>query len=260
MTYISNKEYLIEVSRGNVSGASIVQKFGSNEGVSTSWEVVSSNGLYEMPTTAQSLEFVSSSAADALNGVGAHELTIIGLNASWEEQTVVMATHATDGTTAVAITGTWTRVYRAYVSSSGTYATATSGSHVGTIDIQGSGGGTVYAQIGLISTFPAGQTAISAYTIPSGKTGYFLGKTISPEANKPTSVNLFIRENADDVTTSFGAMRIIELVYGLEAPFVHSSVAPLAKLPAKTDLGFLAKVATGTGQISIDFEILLIDN
>jgi len=261
MSYIGDREFYLEVRKGNVAGHTIIQKFGSNESLTTSWQVATTHGTYETPTTAQSLEIVSDDAADALNGIGMHEITIEGLDANWEHQSVQVTAHATDGTIAVAVTGTWMRVYMAFVSSSGTYATPGAGSHVGTIDIQISGGGTIYSQVSLIDGFPSGQSEMGAYTVPSGKTAYILSKAMTAESNKPMDVNLFKRENANDTTSSYsGIMRLVEHIHGLESSFQYQPLSPLVKLPEMTDVGFMVKMTTGTGSISVDFEILLVDN
>jgi len=137
----------LDYSRGLWTGVKVVKKFGANASIGTGLTPVCSAGVYPTPTSAVSLEFVSSSASDALNSTGAHEITVVGIAPDWTEQTVSTAAHATDGTTAVAITGTWLRIFRAYVSKSGVYASSSAASHVGTITVRVAGGGATYARL-----------------------------------------------------------------------------------------------------------------
>lgn len=252
-------DFLTNVARGNVTGYSIVHKFGSGA-ISTSLIPISSAGVYQTPTTAVALEFISSDAADALNGAGAREITFIGLDANWAEQTVVMATHATNGTTAVAISGTWRRLYRWYVSSSGTYATTAAGSHAGTLTTRTASAGATWDTIG-ISPFPLGQSEIGVYTIPLGKTGYLLSKNIFVEGTKPANVYFFQRPFANDVTTPYsGAMRLVEREVGVDGDITINPRAPKGPFVGPCDIGFMAKVATTTADVAVEFELLLINN
>ena len=256
------RDYLIEVAKGNVTGASIVHKFGSNEALSNSLMPIASGGIYQTPTAAVSLEFVSSDTADALDDVGMREITIVGLDANWDEQTVVTASHATDGLTAVAISGTWLRVYRAYVSSSGTYATASAPSHVGTITIRVASAGATYAQIVISNGLPVGQSLIGAYTVPSGKTAYILSQAFSSDVSgtKTTTYYFFKRGNADDVSTPYsGTMRVQNITVGTQGvgQFYHKTTDVYTE---KTDIGYLAITANGTYAASVEFELLIIDN
>jgi len=256
------RDYLLEVARGNVAGHSLVHKFGANAALSNSMAPIASAMVYQTPTAAVSLEFVSSSAADALDDVGMQEITVIGLDANWDEQTVVMAAHATDGTTAVAISGTWLRVYRAYVSSSKTYASAAAGSHVGTITIRVASAGATYAEISLSNGFPMGQSLIGAYTVPAGFTAYILTQAFSSDVSgtKTTSFYFFKRPNADDVATPYsGIMRVQNLTVGTQGigQFYHDSSE---KFLEKTDIGYMGITDAGTFSASVEFEILLIAN
>lgn len=253
----------MDIKRGLSTGIDVVNKFGSNASVGTSWTPITSAGVYQTPTAAVSLEFVSSDTGDALDDVGAHEITVEGLDANFNAQTVATAAHATDGLTAVAITGTWTRVFRAYVSKSGTYATSAAGSHVGTITIRVASAGATYAQIPLSTSFPLGQSLIGAYTIPTGYTGYVFMDDISVDTGKTVDVAFFARENADDVSSSYtGTMRVKSLVTGLNGgtPFNRTGAkTPLGPFTGPCDLGFMGLVSTGTAEISVEFEVWLVN-
>lgn len=260
-THRNSQNFLLDVVTGIVPGHKIISKFGSNDNITeAAFTVVSHGGLYQTPITAQQLEVVSSDIGDALNGAGMRAITIEGLDANFELQTTTVSTHATDGTIAVAVPGTWVRVFRAYVSASGTYATQTSGSHIGIITIRNSSAGVTWAIIGN-EGFPHGQTQISAYTVAKNKTAYIDGISINVETSKPVNIFGFLRENANVVTAPYSAMRAFTELVGLESPINKSKKSWYGPFPECTDVGFLAKrLSTGIAGVTVDFEIMLIDN
>ena len=89
---VFNPTYL-EIAKGTVLGHYIVHKFGAGL-LTTTLLPVSQDNVYQMPTSAQALEFVSSSGDDTSNGSGARQITVMGLDANWNEviQTVTNMT------------------------------------------------------------------------------------------------------------------------------------------------------------------------
>ena len=262
MTYIGDRDYFLEVSKGNIVGSKIVNKFGRNGAVGTALSFISISGNYQTPLTATTLEIVSGSTNDTSAGTGARKVKVIGLNSSWDEVEVEVTMN---GTTAVTLGTQFMRVYRMFVSESGSYATITTPSHLGRITLRTSGGGATWCIIdtieGTSTGFGIGQTQVGAYTIPNGYTGYLLSKTITVESSKPASVYFFKRENADDLTTPFtGAMRLFEQNDGIATPLTVVLKAPLQVIPQKTDVGFFAKVGTGTASVSTEFQLMLVQN
>ena len=262
MSYIGNRDFFIEVAKGTVAKHSLVHKFGATEALTTALIPIASAGVYPTPTVAVSLELVSSSASDALNSTGMHELTIEGLDASGALQTQPTAAHATDGTVAVAISGTWLRVFRAFVSSSGTYATSAAPSHVGTITIRVAGAGATYADIPLSNSFAIGQSLIGAYTVPLGYTAYILGQEYGSDVagTKNTSFYFFKRENILDVSSSYsGTMRVQQVKLGTQGNRQSEHFTPDG-FSALTDIGFLGIASTGTNDAYVEFEMLLVQD
>lgn len=254
----TNKNIFLDVAEGNVPGMSIVHKFGHNDLVGTSLVPVAHGGVYQTPATIQALELVSSDVNDTSAGTGARKVVIEGLGTGWaaQSETVIM-----NGITPVALANSYFRVFRAYVTESGTYATSAAGSHAGTLTLQGSGAGSVWAQIEVESGLGAGQSQVAMYTVPAGKTAYVLSKLITVETTKVVNVIMFKREHADDVTTPYtGCMRMVEQHTGVADTVAFSPSVPLGPFPEMTDIGFFAKVSTGTASVSIDFEILLVDD
>jgi hypothetical protein len=249
-------DFYTEVAKGNIAKHSLIHKFGAGVATTTIAPVTIS-GFYRVPTTATALEFVSSSANDTSAGSGAREVTIQGLDSSWN---LVTQTLTTNGTTAVALTTNLVRLFRWYVSSSGTYATQTTGSHAGTLTIQESGGGNVWSQIS-ITPFPLGQSEIACYTVPAGHTAYLLSKNVSVDGVKNVDVYFFQRPNADDVSTPYsGAMRMIEKEIGVSGSIDFRTVSPKGPFVGPCDLGYMAVASTGTVDVSAEFELLLVED
>jgi len=237
MTYISDKNFYLEVAKGNVPKHSIVHKFGSGA-VTTSILPVTFTNNYPTPTAAVALEVVSSNAADAQNGVGARTITFVGLDANWAEVTQVVSTHATDGTIAVSIPTSLIRMYRWYVSESGA----------------------TWSQIP-ITPFAIGQSTIGVYTIPLGFTAYLLSKNVNVNSNKAADLYMFRRPLANDVTTPYtGTLRVIQMELGVIGGLNFDVHVPKLIGAGPCDIGFMAAVASGTGDVSVEFELLLIED
>lgn len=249
------KNFFFEIGKGTDSSYEPVFKFGANPSLSSTWQPISTSGTYQTPLTAQTLEILSSDSYDNITGIGARQVTIIGLDSNWNEITEVVNM---SGTSPVVLSNNFTRVYRMFVSASGTYANSSAGSHTGTITLRGQGGGVTWATIDLVNGFPFGQTLIAVYTIPAGKTGYLLNKQITLESTKPVDIALFQRQNIDNVTAPYGTMRILKYYIGQEGEIVVDDEVPI-KIPEKTDIGFMGRVST-SGTASISFEIVLEDN
>lgn len=149
-----------------------VNKFGYNNDIDTATapeDIWSVGGLYPYATftTAQSLEFLSSSAEDgAGTETGTGEITINGLDANLNNQTVVVSTN---GTSVVTIPGTWLAVNRAYINDG---ETGTAGTNVGTITIRVASAGDTVSEI------PAarGQTQQAVYRVPNDGTVFRVTK------------------------------------------------------------------------------------
>lgn len=253
-------DFYLEVRKGNVSGHSIVQKFGAIQNVTTTLTPVTTSGAYPTPTSPVALELVSTSAQDATGGTGAITVTVEGIsntNGAWTEevQTVTM-----NGLTAVALPNSMLRVYRMYVASSGSYASATTPSHNSTITLRVSGGGATWQQITSNGTFGLAQSEIAVYTVPKGYTAYFLSKNVSVEDSKTANVFLFVRDNADDVTSPYAPMRVKELERNLSASSSKKPTAPLLSIPGGSDVGFMAQSTSTTTSLSIEFELLLVED
>lgn len=247
----------VQVSRGLIAGHKVVHKFGASESIGTSYAPFCIGNVYQMPTSATALEAVSAEADDTAAGTGAQQLSIMGLDANWAEvtQTVEM-----NGLTPVALTTPLLRLYRAYVSRTGTYATGAAGSHAGALTIRVAGAGATWATISATG-YARGQTQIGAYTVPAGSSVHIRGGFIHIDSGKSVDVLLMQRPNADDVTTPFsGAMRVVFNWPGLKSSTNLQPFSPTNRFMEKTDILFLVQVASGTAAGSVDFEMIQIEN
>lgn len=253
VTEINMKPWYLRVVEGDIPGYSVVHKFGATT-LTTTMAPITQAGTYQTPTTAQALEVVSSSANDTAAGTGAQQVTIIGLDSNWGEVEVEVEMN---GTTAVALGTNLIRVYRWYVSRSGTYATETAGSHAGTLTLRASGGGTTWDTMP-VSPFAIGQSQIGVYTVPDGYTARLFTKNIFVDSSKTADIYFFWRGVADDVATPYsGIMRLVEREVGVTGGYSLDTNIPKGEFVGPCDIGFMGVMSVGTSECSVEFELLL---
>ncbi len=252
------RDFLIEVAKGNISGHSLVQKFGRNPAVGTSFVPVSISGLYNtpQPAAATTLRVKAGNANDTAAGSGARSVTLQGLD---ETGTLVEETLATAGASAsTATSATYMRLFRVWVATSGTYATQSSGSHAADIVIENGAGGTDWLTISFTG-FPRSQSEVAAYSVPLGKTVYLLDINITSDSSRVFDYIFFKRENILDAAAPYQAMRIQTEGIGLAGDFKREFRDPV-KFDALTDIGIMAEVGASTGDISAEFNLLVVDD
>jgi len=245
--------FLLEVAAGNVPGYSPVNKFGHNPLVLTGGaDVWAGGGTYSFyPTTAQSMEIVSQDGNDTNGGTGAWTVTVFGLDSNWDEQseTVTM-----NGTTPVALSNAYIRMNRAIVITAGTLET-----NAGLIAVQESGGGAVGVVIGTGD----GQTQQAIYTIPNGKTGYFIkGYVGLGNDNKNGEDGTFqwkVKPNniANAAWQVKGHMVLINVG---SSHWQYEYGVPAGPIPAKSDIKIEVLSASATIDAVGGFDLILIDN
>jgi len=257
MSYIGDKDFLIEVEKGNVVGHSLIHKFGRNENVGAAYEPLTFGGVYQtpQPASATTLRVAAGNANDTAAGSGAREVSFQGLD---ETGALVTEAVATAGASASSATSaTFIRLFRAWVSSSGTYGTVSAGSHAADIVIENGAGGTTWATID-VTGFPKSQSEIAAYTIPLGKTGYLISYIATTDSNKAVDIFFFKREAILDAAAPYEAMRLQFEEVGIQG-HIAETFAGAIKFTELTDIGFLVKAAS-PAHVSANFELLLVDN
>lgn len=243
---IVSEPYELRVSRGLITGASNINKFGANSNVSGAEETIwTQGGNIPWPAAAFTAEIISSDAADTSAGAGARVVTVEGLDSDYNFQT---ADVTLNGTTAVAIAGAnpWLRVNRAFVISSGT-----GGGAAGTVHIRNQSGGAIYANLGA-----GNQTQMAVYTVPAGHTLYVDQITFTAAISTGSNSAVVKLNTRDFGSNTFRTRYIADLQSG---ELINSLQYPLA-LPEKTDIEARAGVSAGTATISAFFEGVLIAN
>lgn len=219
----------IPIAAGLVDGYGHINKFGATDGdvsEGTVWDGNDGNVFYPYPA-AGTVSVTSASNSGA-------SVEIQGLDENYVQQTV---TTTIGGTT----TETFSRVFRARMVDTNNDA-----------DVTINQGGALAAKI--IQDF--GQTLMSVYTIPAGKTGYLI-KWQAGSDKASTNASLQYRMKARPFGGTFN-VKGIQYAAGGQNMVVEYPV-PLA-FAEKTDLKVDAIAASGGQTISSTFDIILVDN
>jgi hypothetical protein len=238
----------LSIAKGNATGHSLMLKFGRNPDVDSAaaedvWE---GGGLYTFDTTAQSLEIVSDDVNDDGDpaSTGALTVTVIGLDANYASKT---ETVTMNGTTPVALTGTWMRVHRCSVTTAGS-----SEVNEGTLTVRIAGAGATRLVVGANN----GQTLMAVYTIPASKTGYLYHYYVTGNST-PTAptmdVSLWTR-----TSTGVRNLKHQQAVSAGDA-LTYSFAAPF-KITEKTDVWLRASSNVNNTDVCGGFDIVLVDN
>ena len=249
----ASTSYAIEVQRGNVSGASVVHKFGRNDGVPNgSWEFVSllsTTTAYLSAATAVRVK-AGGNAADDAAGAGAREITIVGIDATLDEVSESVATAGALASSAT--TATFWRVYRVFVSASGTYGAG----NTAAITVENAAGGTDLITVAA----GEGQSQYGGYSIPTGKTGYLLSVAVTVDASKTADVRMFQRAALTTTAAPVSAPRVKFFWDGIVGAFTFKPQTSLPAIPALSDVWFEARGSGASTEVSVDFEIALYDD
>ena len=249
---INMADMAFEISRGNVTGVSGVNKFGRNTDVDTALEGVWDGGgtTVYTPTgtwsaTADITDVVSSSTSD--NGL---TVEVQGLDTSWAAvtQTITLGTPAT---TSVDLDTALIRVFRM----KNTGATA----YTGNIQCGVGNATSAFSAANLRAQITIGfdQTLMTLYSIPAATTGYLTNWGSSLNKGTPAS---------GGVTTilwarTFGGVFRVQdtrslMVTGTSAPEPRI-YNPYPSYSAKTDLLVTAQGSTTNFDVSAGFDLIL---
>lgn len=229
-----------------------LHKWGGNDDVGTAaFEVLwSPGGSYTGFLTAASAVRIKAggNANDTAAGSGARTIRVFGLDQNWNEAYEDITTAGASASSST--TTTFIRVYRAFVTSVGSYG----GINAGNIDIETTGGA-------LVARVPAatGQTRMAIYTVPRAHTAYLSVLRLSVFGGKTASVEFNIRGNAND-TSTYSPHRIISQWDGLDS-VVQFSADPPFIFPEYTDIWLTAKADGGVSTaVYAEFDGILIAN
>lgn len=263
MSHFGTKDYALEVSRGNVSGVSAVNKFGRSvnvdDGIWTDiWDGAISQVLWVAPTVTRGHTISSDFAGDsAVAGTGARTIQIYGLT-GWESvettETISLA-----GTSAVNTVNDYVIIHRMKVLTKGTIAGGTS-SNIGTITAMALTDQTVTATI-----LPGeGQTQMAIYGIPSTHTAHFTSWYASLNranlaAAKGADLKLCVNPEPDAELLHF-IIKQTQSIISNGTSVLHYNWNPYFKVPGPAIIKVVAVGGAADQDVSAGFDIYLVEN
>lgn len=241
----------LEVSRGNIPGATAVFKFGYNPDVNGTEETIWNNGGdydWSALTVATRIYFSSTSSDDAIAGIGARQVVIKGLDANYVE---ITDTVDLTGQTQAATTQEFLRVNRTYVLTAGSSGTSI-GTIYGSSEVGATGGvptGNVVVNMGLLN-----QSQLGLYTVPAGRTFYLDDLNFTAgisQASKTATVRAVVREFGGVFRTRYiNVVQSNQLITKFEYPLA---------IPEKSDIELRVITNTINNQIGGSFQGVLIE-
>lgn len=243
--------YELQVVRGNVPGVSGIHILGHNIDVDTAtlpediWE---GGGVYPFQATAQSLEILSSSAADTALGTGARTVLVEGLDAGYVEQSQVVTLN---GVGAVALAQSYLRINHCEVVTAGTGRT-----NAGIITLRVAGAGATQAVIDTSD----GVAMQAIYTVPAGKALYLVRREMgmSRETTAAT-IEIQVMTRGPLPTDPWLVRNIIPLQAQGTSAYVKD--IPFNLMPEKTDLRATVVICpTNNVGVTATIDALLLTN
>jgi len=243
----SSYDWTINISAGAVDGTSYIEKFGMNVDVDSNKETIWDGGeIYSYINTAETVAVTSTLGTDSATGTGARTVEIQGLDAN---HSLVYDSLTVGGG---AGTQEFLRIFRAKVVTAGS-----NGINEGTISITSSDTSTVLAQIGVDGTGSnaagRGQTFMSLYTVPAGKTAYLTQWTVGCGKQNTDAVATFLARPEG------GAWNAKDIITVSATTYAKDYKIPL-QFTEKTDIEIRAYSTTNNSLVSSTFNLILIDN
>jgi hypothetical protein len=247
------RDFGLEIARGQVGGFSIINVFGHNPDVGTAAyeDVWYAGGTYPYPTSALAVRVKAGgdAADDGAGGSGARTIRVEGLD---ENMALAQDTITTNGVgVGVAGTVTFFRVFYAYVLTAGTYG----GSNVADVVLETTAGTT-------IASIQAGraQTQIAAYSVPANHSAYMFGFRLSVDTNKDAEIKISRRDDIDTLAAPFSAFRMVSAFSGVKGPIEFNLSSTPFQFPAKTDIRFESIANVSAAAVSISFDLVLVSD
>jgi hypothetical protein len=199
------------------------------------------------------MEALSTSAEDGAGGAtGALTAQVYGLAPDWtlQEETVVLT-----GTAPKALTKTYIRIYRVVILTAGSVET-----NVGDVTVR-------IASAGAVAAFVAagdGQTQQAIYTIPAGKTGFFIkGYVGVSKGGAAAAAAAEFKWKARPNNGGNGAWATkgqIECITVGSSWWQYAYGIPAGPLPEKTDIRLECFEVTATLGVVGGYDMLLVDD
>jgi len=252
----NSKDFEIPLANGNYNDAKVIHKFGYNPDVETAMEdVIFQGGVYTWLSSALQLEAVSTDADDTVAGAGEQQVTVEGLDDSFDEVSAVIDMNGASASTAT--TQTFRRIHRAYVSRVGTYmATSLTDCQQGNITIRTKSAGATHIVLGSLTSTRQGQSLVARYTIPRYHKGFLNRVNVITLSTKPVNIYLYQRTNAN-ITAAPGmtCKRLVQCWENVAGEFTWTSEIPIA-FDQMTDVWLSCNVPTTTAAVQANYELV----
>lgn len=246
------------LSQGAMYPDYLVHKFGHNDEVSQAAFVpLSVDAIYNTPQVsgaiAMRVKAGGNAADDDAAGAGARKIIIQGL----DETGALQQEELTLNGAAVGSTGTITfmRLFRAWVSESGTYGNATSPSHVGDIIVEDTGGAqwlNIHA-----GDFSAAQSEISSFSIPLDYKGYLVSLGVTVASTKTAEIIFIQRAGILETAAPYSRLGAVRRLIGQANHYSEDLSNCPIEFDELTDIGFMGKAAGINTGISAHFGLVL---
>ncbi len=233
----------LEITRGNIPGASHEHKFGLNLTVGATFETVwTMSTVYAYLTAETTLNISSGDVDDTAAGAGAQQIKIEGLDGNHNP----ISEHVEmNGQTAVATAKKYLRVHRMMVTR------GASNQGIVYAGVGGPASGVPTTTYGAIAA-GYGQTLQALYTIPGGHTGYLYQVEVSSGVVKDVIARLLVRP-LDGV---FQTKDVLNLIQDAS---ISNWRFPL-EIPEKSDIELQANAAGAGGSVEGSFTILILED
>lgn len=230
---------VLKIALGQVRHVESGHKFGTTYDMSlgvtgTIWDIKDTIYPWATWNTAGTLSVPVVNASD-----DGKTIRIFGLDENYLPQTRDVTISSSVLTP---VSGTWSRVFRAYVLNVGT--------NVGDINV--TKGGTTVLRI----TAGKGQTLMAIYTVPANKTLLLLKGSSSIQKGADAHGEMYVRYSGES-TTPFRIGHAFEVADGTS--YVYDFSTPIA-IPQKSDIDIRATVRTNNANITASFDFLLVNN
>jgi len=226
---VDSPHALLEIASERMPEVVPVNIFGFSRSVGTTFQTIwNDGGQYVHPSAAVQMNCVSTSASDTMT------IVISGLDANYETIAEIVQLN---GTTPVTTTNSFYRINS---------ATILSGSNVGDITVSESS--TIYAHI----EATLGTTQACVYTVPADHSLYIF--RISLTSGTVNSNKYITYRNRID-SSSGRVLRVAEATFQQNMQTFDRQIP--FRIASKSDFQFEAKSSSGTNELSIFVEALL---
>lgn len=236
-------DLFLSIAAWTVLWMSSLVKYARDDNVgATEYDVWEETGDLVYLTSAEQLDLSSSLSTDNLAWIWAHTLTIYWLDTDYNEISETISMHPTDWTIAVTTVNSYLRVYRMTVLTAWSSEKA-----LWTIRLKDSSTNTQS-----ILVDGNNNTLMSHYTIPAWKTWYLKYWDVSVWYWKSAIGKFYIRLLNE-------VFRVAQVIDIFETNYIRNFSVPL-KFPEKTDIKFRASSTSAWTAVSMNYDIILVDN